>query len=228
MKTNKGETALHLVAASCCPQRILLAFQFLLDHGADPTLKDASEKTVLYYVFERKEIKQETRLAITKLLRPDFGSRSGCASGSSLGGGRCDSESELSLIGSDQPIMSPSEKMSVDFSDSALGSVGSPGVSSRPDLFQVPLQPTNQTARYRYAIGLCLDIFPIRKIDYRVKSRSIIFSQVLFSGKFFSLTGSERINPNFSDLNYCSEPINKVRHQIRPVNSQFACAILGI
>lgn len=44
--------------------------------------------------------------------------------------------------------MSPSEKMSVDFSDSALGSVGSPGVSSRPDLFQVPLQPTNQTARY--------------------------------------------------------------------------------
>ena len=180
MKTNKGETALHLVAASCCPQRILLAFQFLLDHGADPTLKDASEKTVLYYVFERKEIKQETRLAITKLLRPDFGSRSGCASGSSLGGGRCDSESELSLIGSDQPIMSPSEKMSVDFSDSALGSVGSPGVSSRPDLFQVPLQPTNQTARYRYVIGLYLDIFPIRKIDYRVKSRMIFF----FSGTF--------------------------------------------
>jgi len=133
MKTKKKETALHLVAASCDPEVMPHAFKFLLENGADSTCKDDADKTVLYYVFERKEISQEIRNVITKMIRPSFE----------------DSIShELdSVVLSPQTSSGFSEKMSIDFSDGPV-TPESP-VNHGLRQFQVPPNPTTPfSSRY--------------------------------------------------------------------------------
>ena len=125
MKTKKKETALHLVAASCDPDIMPHAFKFLLDHGADTTCKDESDKTVLYYVFERKEVSHDLRNVIAKLIRPNSFDDS------------ISSDTD-SVVLSPQTSSGFSEKMSLDFSDP-----GGPGTPESPGLrqFQVPPNP---------------------------------------------------------------------------------------
>ena len=140
MKTKKSETALHLVAASCDPELMPLVFKFLIDHGADLRSKDQSEKTVLYYVLERKEISQEIRNVITKMLRPPTSST--YVEHSSLMGG---SDTD-SVVLSPQTSSGFSEKMSVDFSSDS----GGPVTPESPiGQFQVPPNPTTPlSSRY--------------------------------------------------------------------------------
>lgn len=133
MKTKKKETALHLVAASCDPLKMPAAFKFLLDSGADSSAKDCSHKTMLYYVLERKEVSQEIRTLIMKMVHPS-------------------QFDEIGITDTDSVVLSPqtssgfSEKMSVDFSDDP----GSPSLrESHQSQFLTPLLPVSPfSARY--------------------------------------------------------------------------------